>query len=153
MPFRSTRANLKLSRTHVKYTMNTNDDLSPSISHSELKSDYTYELMDVEAIQKALGRSRASVYRYANTDPLQGLLNLPYDPTRLNPELRQSDREPLLFHPTEVSRFARDVLKMKQVTIQVQEPAQNETNRLLREILQEMRSLNQAISSLRNPQS
>jgi transposase len=132
--------------------MNTNDDLSPSF-HSELKSDYTYELMDVEAIQKALGRSRASVYRYANTDPLQGLLNLPYDPTRLNPELRQSDREPLLFHPTEVSRFARDVLKMKQVTIQVQEPAQNETNRLLREILQEMRSLNQAISSLRNPQS
>jgi transposase len=133
--------------------MNTNDDLSPSFSHSELKSDYTYELMDVEAIQKALGRSRASVYRYANTDPLQGLLNLPYDPMRLNPELRQSDREPLLFHPTEVSRFARDVLKMKQVTIQVQEPAQNETNRLLREILQEMRSLNQAISSLRNPQS
>lgn len=133
--------------------MNTNDDLSPSFSHSELKSDYTYELMDVEAIQKALGRSRASVYRYANTDPLQGLLNLPYDPTRLNPELRQSDREPLLFHPTEVSRFARDVLKMKQVTIQVQEPAQSETNRLLREILQEMRSLNQAISSLRNPQS
>ena len=133
--------------------MNTNDDLSPSFSLSELKSDYTYELMDVEAIQKALGRSRASVYRYANTDPLQGLLNLPYDPTRLNPELRQSDREPLLFHPTEVSRFARDVLKMKQVTIQVQEPAQSETNRLLREILQEMRSLNQAISSLRNPQS
>ncbi|GBO55189.1 hypothetical protein APA_3239 [Pseudanabaena sp. lw0831] len=107
--------------------------------------------MDVEAIQKALGRSRASIYRYAHTDPAQGLLNLPYDPTRLNPELRQSDREPLLFHPTEVSRFARDVLKMKQVTIQVQEPAQNETNRLLREILQEMRSLNQAIASLRNP--
>nr|WP_236579637.1 resolvase [Pseudanabaena sp. lw0831] len=131
--------------------MNTSDDLSPSFSHSELKSDYTYELMDVEAIQKALGRSRASIYRYAHTDPAQGLLNLPYDPTRLNPELRQSDREPLLFHPTEVSRFARDVLKMKQVTIQVQEPAQNETNRLLREILQEMRSLNQAIASLRNP--
>ncbi|MCA6518420.1 MAG: resolvase [Pseudanabaena sp.] len=127
--------------------------MSLPFSLTELKSDHTYELMDVEAIQKALGRSRASVYRYANTDPLQGLLNLPYDPTRLNPELRQSDREPLLFHPTEVSRFARDVLKMKQVTIQVQEPAQNETNRLLREILQEMRSLNQAISSLRNPQS
>ncbi|WP_103667786.1 resolvase [Pseudanabaena sp. BC1403] len=124
--------------------------MSPLISRAELKSDHTYELMDVEAIQKALGRSRASIYRYAHTDPAQGLLNLPYDPTRLNPELRQSDREPLLFHPTEVSRFARDVLKMKQVTIQVQEPAQNETNRLLREILQEMRSLNQAIASLRN---
>ena len=120
----------------------------PFPSH-DLSINTTYELMDVEAIQKALGRSRASVYRYANTDPTQGLLNLPYDPTRLNPELRQSDREPLLFHPTEVSRFARDVLKMKQVTIQVQEPTQNETNRLLREILQELKSLNQAIGSLR----
>jgi transposase len=132
--------------------MNTADDMSPQFSHTELKSDYTYELMDVEAIQKSLGRSRASVYRYANTDPVQGLLNLPYDPTRLNPELRQNDREPLLFHPTEVSRFARDVLRMKQVTIQVQEPTQNETNRLLREILQEMRSLNLAIGSIRNLQ-
>jgi transposase len=132
--------------------MNTVDDMSPAFSHTELKSDYTYELMDVEAIQKSLGRSRASVYRYANTDPIQGLLNLPYDPTRLNPELRQNDREPLLFHPTEVSRFARDVLRMKQVTIQVQEPTQSETNRLLREILQEMRSLNLAIAFLRNPQ-
>lgn len=124
--------------------------MSPAFSSSDLPADKTYELMDVETIQKSLGRSRASVYRYANTDPSQGLLNLPYDPTRLNPELRQSDREPLLFHPTEVSRFARDVLKMKQVTIQVQEPTQNETNRLLREILEEMRSLNKSIPSLRN---
>ena len=124
--------------------------MSPAFSSSDLPADKTYELMDVETIQKSLGRSRASVYRYANTDPSQGLLNLPYDPTRLNPELRQSDREPLLFHPTEVSRFARDVLKMKQVTIQVQEPSQNETNRLLREILEEMRSLNKSITSLRN---
>ena len=124
--------------------------MSPAFSSSDLPADKTYELMDVETIQKSLGRSRASVYRYANTDPSQGLLNLPYDPTRLNPELRQSVREPLLFHPTEVSRFARDVLKMKQVTIQVQEPTQNETNRLLREILEEMRSLNKAIASLRN---
>ena len=117
--------------------------MSLAFSASELTSDHNYELMDVEKIQKALGRSRASVYRYANTDPNQGLLNLPYDPQKLNPELRQSDREPLLFHPTEVSRFARDVLKMKQVTIQVQEPTQNETNRLLREILQELKTLNQ----------
>ncbi|HBC41244.1 MAG TPA: resolvase [Pseudanabaena sp.] len=116
----------------------------------DLKSDSTYELMDVEAIQRALGRSRASIYRYANTDSNQSELNLPYDPQKLNPELRQSDREPLLFHPTEVSRFARDVLRMKQVTIQVQEPVQNETNRLLREILQELKTLNQTISSLRN---
>jgi transposase len=116
----------------------------------DLKSGSTYELMDVEAIQKALGRSRASIYRYANTDSNQSELNLPYDPQKLNPELRQSDREPLLFHPTEVSRFARDVLRMKQVTIQVQEPVQNETNQLLREILQELKTLNQTIISLRN---
>ncbi|OIP75588.1 MAG: resolvase [Oscillatoriales cyanobacterium CG2_30_44_21] len=109
-----------------------------------MPNDRFYNLMDVEEIQKALGRSRASIYRYANTDPAKGLLNLPYDPTRLNPELRQSDRDPLLFHPTEVSRFARDVLKIKQVTIQVQETAQNETNRLLKEILQELRLLNQS---------
>nr|WP_254923558.1 resolvase [Pseudanabaena sp. SR411] len=131
--------------------MNARDNMNPAYSHADLKTDHNYELMDIEAIQKALGRSRASIYRYANTDPAQGLLNLPYDPTRLNPELRQNDRDPLLFHPTEVSRFARDVLKMKQVTIQVQEPTQNETNRLLREILQELRSLNQAIGSNRNP--
>ena len=122
--------------------------MNPAFLPSDPKSDHTYELMDVEAIQKALGRSRASIYRYANTDPEQGLLNLPYNPKRLNPELRNSDRDPLLFHPTEVSRFAKDVLKMKQVTIQVQEPMQNETNRLLREILQELRSLNQAIGSI-----
>ena len=124
--------------------------MSLAFSSSDLPADKTYELMDVETIQKSLGRSRASVYRYANTDPVQGLLNLPYDPTRLNPELRQSDREPLLFHPTEVSRFARDVLKMKQVTIQVQEPIHNETNRLLREILEEMRSLNKSIMSIKS---
>jgi transposase len=119
--------------------------MSLPFSATDLTANHTYELMDVEAIQKTLGRSRASIYRYANTSPIKGLLNLPYDPTRLNPELRQSDREQLLFHATEVSRFARDILKMKQVTIQVQEPIQNETNRLLRDILQEMRSLNQAI--------
>ncbi len=119
-------------------------------SPSEI-TDHTYELMDVEAIQKALGRSRASIYRYANTDPMESWRNLSYNPKKLNPELRESDRETLLFHPTEVSRFARDVLKMKQVTIQVQEPIQNETNRLLREILQELRELNQAIGSTRNP--
>lgn len=124
--------------------------MSLAFSSSDLPADKTYELMDVETIQKSLGRSRASVYRYANTDPSQGLLNLPYDPNKLNPELRQSDREPLLFHPTEVSRFARDVLKMKQVTIQVQEPTQNETNRLLREILEEMRSLNKSIMSIKS---
>jgi hypothetical protein len=102
-------------------------------------SSASYALMDVEAIQKTLGRSRASIYRYANTDPEQ--LNLSYDPRRLNPELRQDKNEPLLFHPTEVSRFARDILKIQQVTIQLQEPAVTATNQLLQEILTELRSI------------
>jgi hypothetical protein len=102
-------------------------------------------LMDVEAIQKALNRSRPSIYRYANTDPNQ--LNAPYDPKLLNPELRKTPSDPLLFHPTEVSRFARDVLKIKQVTIQVQEPAATVTNKLLQEILNELRSLNQHLQN------
>jgi hypothetical protein len=104
------------------------------------------ELMDVDAIQKALGRSRASIYRYANTDTTD--LNLPYNPQRLNPELRQHHTDTLLFHPTEVSRFARDVLKIKQVTIQIQESSATATNQLLQEILQELRSLRQQISGM-----
>jgi hypothetical protein len=99
----------------------------------------SYGLMDVEAVQKTLGRSRASIYRYANTDPQQ--LNLSFDPRRLNPELRQDKNDPILFHPTEVSRFARDVLKISQVTIQVQEPTVTATNQLLQDILTELRSI------------
>lgn len=98
-------------------------------------------LMDVEAVQKVLHKSRASIYRYANTSPTE--FNLEFDPKRLNPELRQHPSEPLLFHPNEVSRFARDVLKVQQVNIQVQEPANTLTNQLLQEILQELRLLRQ----------
>jgi hypothetical protein len=102
-------------------------------------------LMDVDAVQQTLGRSRASIYRYANTSPNE--LNLPFNPKQLNPELRQQHTDPILFHPTEVSRFARDVLKIRQVTIQVQEPSINLTNQLLQEILNELRSLQQVLKS------
>ncbi len=102
-----------------------------------------YGLMNIEAVGRALGRSRASTYRYANTDPV--LLNPPFDPKKLNPELRNSDTEPLLFHPTEVARFARDVLKQKSVTIQVQEPAVSQTNLLLKEILAELKAMHQTL--------
>jgi hypothetical protein len=93
-------------------------------------SNSNSSLMDVEAIQKALGRSRPSIYRYANTDTNQ--LNTTYDPKLLNPELRKSPN---------------DVLKIKQVTIQVQEPAATATNQLLQEILTELRSLNQYLQN------
>jgi hypothetical protein len=96
-------------------------------------------LMDIEAVQKALNRSRASIYRYANTDP--NTVNPPYDPTRLNPELRNHKDESLLFHPNEVARFARDVLKIKQVTIEVREMPPDPTQELLQAILEELRSI------------
>ena len=59
--------------------------------------------LTIDDVQRHLNRSRASVYRYANTDP--DLLNPPYDPKKLNPELRQNKDEPLLFRPQEVRRF------------------------------------------------
>lgn len=102
-------------------------------------------LMEVEAVQKALNRSRASVYRYANTDTIN--LNPPYDPKRLNPELRLNKEDPLLFHPNEVARFAKDVLGIKQVTIEIQESAQTATQELLQAILLELQSIHQLLKS------
>lgn len=100
-------------------------------------------LMPVEAVEKALNRSRASVYRYANTDP--NTLNPPYDPTKLNPELRVDKDDPLMFHPNEVARFAQDVLRIKQVTIEVQQPTETVTHELLRSILAELQSIHRLL--------
>lgn len=100
-------------------------------------------LMSVEAVEKALNRSRASVYRYANTDP--ETLNPPYDPQKLNPELRVNKDDPILFHPNEVARFAQDVLGIKQVTIEVQQPVETVTHELLRAILSELQSIHQLL--------
>ncbi|MBD1998983.1 resolvase [Leptolyngbya sp. FACHB-671] len=102
-------------------------------------------LMSVEAVQKALNRSRASVYRYANTDPENS--NLPYDPQKLNPELRLDKDDPLLFHPNEVARFAKDVLGIKQVTIEIQQPAETVTHELLRAILAELQSIHELLKN------
>lgn len=102
-------------------------------------------LMPVEAVQKALNRSRASVYRYANTDPKH--LNPPYDPRRLNPELRINKDDPLLFHPNEVARFAKDILRIKQVTIEVQQPTETVTQELLRSILLELQNIHHLLKS------
>jgi hypothetical protein len=100
-------------------------------------------LMTIEAIQKILNRSRASVYRYANTEPDE--LNPPYNPQRLNPELRLNKDDPLLFHPNEVARFAKDALGIKQVTIEVQQPTETVTQDLLREILNELRKVREVL--------
>ena len=105
-----------------------------------------YELMTIEAVQQALNRSRASIYRYANTAP--DVLNLPYNPERLNPEFRQDHHEALRFHPNEVARFARDVLQIKSVIVNAQESVESLNTRLLQEILHELRTLNEQISRL-----
>lgn len=111
---------------------------------AEIKAD-AEGLMTVEAIQQVLNRSRASVYRYANTDPID--LNPPYDPTRLNPELRLDKDDPLLFHPNEVARFARDVLGIKGVTIKVEQAPETRTQELLQAILLELKSIRQLLES------
>lgn len=100
-------------------------------------------LMDVEAVQRALNRSRASIYRYANTHPND--LNPPYDPKRLNPEFRTTKDDILLFHSNEVARFAKDVLRIKQVTIEVRETPKSRTQELLEAILLELQSIHQLL--------
>ncbi|HSM83734.1 MAG TPA: hypothetical protein VLS96_18745 [Nodosilinea sp.] len=99
-------------------------------------------LLSVEAVQKYLNRSRASVYRYANTD--SELLNPPYDKTKLNPEVRRDKDDPLEFRPQEVRRFAEEVLGLHP-TIQVQPPEETVTHDLMRQILQEMRAIRQLL--------
>ncbi|MEL6320965.1 MAG: resolvase [Cyanobacteria bacterium J06626_14] len=98
----------------------------------------------VEDVQRQIKRSRASVYRYANTDPK--ILNPPFDPARLNPEIRDDRDAPLKFHPQEVRRFARDVLGLNP-TIAVQPSEETTTHELLRAILLELRTIREHLES------
>ena len=109
----------------------------------DLDSSMPQGLMTVESVQKALNRSRASVYRYANTNPSE--LNPGYDSRKLNPELRVNKDDPLLFHPNEVARFAQDILGIKQVTIEVQQPTESVTQELLKEILVELQGIHRLL--------
>ncbi len=112
------------------------DGVTAAVNTMDAAAD-TQNLMTVEAVQKVLNRSRASVYRYANTDPFE--LNPSFDHKRLNPETRQYKEDPLMFHPNEVARFAQDVLGIKQVTIEVSQPTETVTHQLLRQVLDELK--------------
>jgi hypothetical protein len=103
-------------------------------------------LIPIEDVQKALNRSRASVYRYANTDPRQ--LNPPFNPRKLNPEYRSDQKDPLLFHPDEVARFARDVLRIKEVTVEVLNSPSTATQQLLTSILHELQLIRQRLDGM-----
>jgi hypothetical protein len=103
-------------------------------------------LISIDEVQKALNRSRASVYRYTNTDPRN--LNPPFNPRRLNPEYRSDQKDPLLFHPHEVARFARDVLRIKEVTVEVLNSPSTATQQLLGSILEELRTIRGQLEQL-----
>lgn len=114
-------------------------DSTPFASPSGWRAaEDTGALLSVDAVQKYLNRSRASVYRYANTDP--STLNPPYNQTKLNPEVRRDKDDPLEFRPQEVRRFAEEVLGLHP-TIHVQPPEETITHDLMRQVLQELRAI------------
>ena len=103
-----------------------------NISNSE-------ELLGIDEVQRFLNRSRASVYRYTNTDLRN--LNPSFNPRKLNPEFRGDQKDPLLFHPNEIARFAKDILRIKEVTVEILNSPSSATQNALLEILEELKSI------------
>ena len=103
-------------------------------------------LIGIDEVQRSLNRSRASVYRYTNTDPRN--LKPPFNPRKLNPEYRSDQKDPLMFHPNEVARFARDVLRIKEVTVEVLNSPSTATQQLLGAILEELRVIRSRLDHL-----
>tara|TARA_Y100001968_G_scaffold271888_1_gene263766 strand:- start:4567 stop:5028 length:462 start_codon:yes stop_codon:yes gene_type:complete len=94
-------------------------------------------LLTIDEVQKTLNRSRASVYRYTNTDSRN--LNPPFNPRKLNTEFRSDQKDQLLFHPNEVARFAKDILRIKEVTVEIFSSPSSETQNTLKAILEELK--------------
>ena len=95
-----------------------------------------------------LNRSRASVYRYTNTDPRN--LNPSFNPRKLNPEYRSDQKDPLQFHPNEVARFAKDVLRIKEVTVEVLNSPSSATQEVLASILEELRCISSCLQGMKD---
>ena len=100
-------------------------------------SNLADSLLTIDDVQKTLNRSRASVYRYTNTDTRN--LNPPFNPRKLNTEFRSDQKDQLLFHPNEVARFAKDILRIKEVTVEIFNSPSSETQNILKAILDELR--------------
>ena len=111
---------------------------TPLTLQADSRTD-TETLIGIDEVQRSLNRSRASVYRYTNTDPRN--LNPPFNPRKLNPEYRSDQKDPLVFHPHVVARFARDVLRIKEVTVEVLNSPSTATQQLLASILEELRAI------------
>ena len=117
--------------------------LSQDIQSVMSKSE---SLVGIDEVQKCLNRSRASVYRYTNTDPRN--LNPSFSPRKLNPEYRSDQKDPLLFHPNEVARFAKDILRIKEVTVEVLNSPSSATQEVLSSILDELRLIRSHLEGL-----
>jgi hypothetical protein len=122
---------------------------SPSEVPASPSGDNGEGLIGIDDVQRALNRSRASVYRYTNTDPRN--LNPAFNPRKLNPEYRSDQKEALLFHPNEVARFARDVLRIKEVTVEVLNSPYSATQQLLSSILDELRDIRILLAGSASP--
>ena len=110
------------------------ESLDKGINTASNTSD---SLLTIDEVQKTLNRSRASVYRYTNTDPRN--LNPPFNPKKLNTEFRSDQKDQLLFHPNEVARFAKDILRIKEVTVEIFNSPSSETQNTLKAILEELK--------------
>ena len=105
-------------------------------------------LLTIDEVQKTLNRSRASVYRYTNTDIRN--LNPPFNPKKLNTEFRSDQKDQLLFHPNEVARFAKDILRIKEVTVEIFNSPSSETQNTLNAILEELRMIRNQLDGKSN---
>ena len=112
------------------------NDIDAVISNSD-------KLVAIDDVQKFLNRSRASVYRYTNTDSRN--LNPVFNPRKLNPEYRSDQKDPLLFHPNEVARFAKDILRIKEVTVEVLNSPSTATQEVLASILDELKAIRSSL--------
>jgi len=118
----------------------TNGKAEQSIDHAmNAVSNSSDSLLTIDEVQKTLNRSRASVYRYTNTDTRN--LNPPFNPRKLNTEFRSDQKDQLLFHPNEVARFAKDILRIKEVTVEIFNSPSSETQNTLNAILEELRMI------------
>ena len=102
-------------------------------------------LIGIEEVQRTLNRSRASVYRYTNTDTRN--INPAFNPRKLNPEFRTDQKDPLLFHPNEVARFAKDILRIKEVNVEVLNSPSTVTQNALNAILEELKAIRMHLES------
>ncbi len=108
--------------------------------------NHSDSIVGIDDVQKSLNRSRASVYRYTNTDTRN--LNPPFNPRKLNPEFRQDQKDPLLFHTNEVARFAKDILRIKEVTVEVLNSPSTATQNVLVAILEELKIISSRLDSI-----